>query len=96
MPDMNENFDEMSTADFEARLPELIASGPAELLSDPRLTVFFERNPDCSALVRDLAAIADAAKRLLQPEEEPEEEIEGDDIGADDPLWASIKGKLPV
>lgn len=92
---MSENFDNMTPQEFEDRLPELIASGPSDLLNDPKYTTFFEKNPNCSALVRDLAAIADAAKKLLQAESEvheEDEELPGFDAG--DPLWDRIKGKL--
>lgn len=93
MSDNNENFDKLTPAEFEARLPELIASGPGELLSDPRFSTFFENNPNCSALVRDLKAIADAASMLLRGEA-PEEEADLPDFDNNDPLWGRIKGKL--
>lgn len=89
------NFDNMTAQEFEDRLPELIAGGPQELLGDPQYATFFEKNPNCSALVRDLAAIAEAAKQLMQAENEAPEEAEelpGFDDG--DALWGRIKGKL--
>lgn len=90
-----ENFDNMTPQEFEDRLPELIAGGPSELLNDPKYASFFESNPNCSALVRDLAAIAEAAKKLLQAESEaPEEEDELPGFDSADPLWDRIKGKL--
>jgi len=94
MSEMNENFDNLTPSEFEARLPELIASGPGELLRDPRFSTFFEHNPNCSALVRDLQAIAEAASLLLNPEGATEEEVDLPDFDNNDPLWGRIKGKL--
>lgn len=56
----------MSCAEFQARLPDLISSG--EDLSDhPHL-----RECDlCRALLADLQTIADAARQLFPPEEPP-------------------------
>lgn len=86
-----ENFDNMTAAEFEQRLPDLLSSGPSSLLDDGRYATFFEKNPDCAGLVRDLQAIADAARLMFQPEDEPEAETEEEPT---DELWSRIKNKL--
>ncbi len=88
-----ENFDNMTAAEFEARLPDLIANnatGP--LTEDPQFEKFFAGNPTCAALVRDLEAIAKAAKDLFSIEE-PEEAID-EPVG--DKMWESIANKIKV
>jgi hypothetical protein len=78
------NFDQMSTADFERYLPELFASSPGGKVSDnPRLRRFLDANPDCAALVRDLETIAETARSLFEPEQEPS-----------DAVWSNIASKL--
>jgi len=81
-----ENFDNMSVADFEERLPDLVQSGQGKMTEDPRFTTFFEKNPDCAALVRDLEAIAEAARGLFEPAEDEE---------PSDDLWSKIVKELP-
>ncbi|HEY0264078.1 MAG TPA: hypothetical protein VGC07_06115 [Granulicella sp.] len=81
------DFDTMTAAEFEHFLPDLFASAPNGIVStDPRLQTFLAANPDCAALVRDLEAIATAARNLFEPtvEEEPE----------DDDIWQNIQKKL--
>ncbi len=85
MPDRNtpENFDNMSTAEFEKRLPDLFATGEGKVSQDPRFTNFLKSNPDCAALVSDLETIAEHAKSLFEPMEEPS-----------DSVWSNIASKL--
>lgn len=85
MTDMN--FDAMTTAEFSELLPELMASSEGTLSDDPRLQTFFATHPDAAALVRDLEAIAEAAKGLFEADEEAE---------PDDNLWSKIASKLPT
>jgi hypothetical protein len=58
----------LSCAEFQARLPELIASGE-DAASDPHL----ETCTDCRAFVASLEAIADAARQLFPSVEPPDE-----------------------
>src|SRR4051794_28828827 len=88
----NENFDNMTAAQFEERLPDLIAIGQGTFTDDPRFAVFFERNPDCAALVRDLEAIAKAARDLF-PSDEPDETLE-ESGGSNDKIWNKIANQL--
>lgn len=85
MSDLNNlNFDTMTTAEFEAVLPELFSAGASGKVSeDPRLAHFLGRNPDCAALVRDLETIAEYAKNLFEPVHDPS-----------DAVWDKLKGKL--
>lgn len=82
-----ENYDNMTAAEFEERLPDLFQAGGGKVTEDPRFAVFLERNPDCAALVRDLEAIAAAAVDLFQPAEEDE--------GPPEPAWGSLITKEP-
>ena len=77
------DFDTMTTADFEQYLPEFFANGDGHVSTDPRLQTFLKNNPDCAALVRDLEAIADQARSLFEPTEEPS-----------DAVWTNIQNKL--
>ena len=78
------DFDSMTAAEFEQYLPELFASGETGRLSeDPRLARFLAANPDCAALVRDLETIAETAKNLFVPDQEPSDEV-----------WSNIEKKL--
>ena len=78
------DFDSMTVAEFEQNLPELFASGESARLSeDPRLANFLAANPNCPALVRDLETIAETAKNLLVPDQEPSDEV-----------WSNIAKKL--
>lgn len=80
----NLNFDSMTTTEFERYLPELFASSEGGKVSaDPRLKNFLAKNPDCAALVRDLETIAETAKSLFEPDQEPS-----------DAVWSKIATKL--
>jgi hypothetical protein len=80
------DFDSMTAAEFEQYLPELFASGEGGKVSeDPRLTKFLNANPDCAALVRDLETIAETAKSLFEPDQEPS-----------DAVWSNIANKLKL
>jgi hypothetical protein len=77
------NFDTMKREDFENYLPDLFANGNGKVSQDPRLQKFLSENPDCAALVRDLETIADTARSLFEPVEEPA-----------DSVWSKIQSKL--
>ena len=79
----NVNFDNMTAAQFEDYLPDLFASGDGKVSQDPRFARFLADNPDCAALVNDLEAIAEHAKSLFEPTEEPS-----------DSVWSNIASKL--
>ncbi|MDE1162811.1 MAG: hypothetical protein PW792_12800 [Acidobacteriaceae bacterium] len=79
------NFDALTPGEFSEHLPELIASSEGSLFDDSRLTGFFAENPDAAGLVRDLEAIAAAAKSLFEPEAEEE---------PSDSVWSNIASKL--
>jgi hypothetical protein len=79
----NVDFDKMTKADFEEFLPELFASGEGKVSEDPRFATFLGKNPECMALVQDLETIADTAKKLFEPTEEPS-----------DAVWSNIASKL--
>jgi hypothetical protein len=81
LPDLD--VDTMTVAQFEEYLPELFAAGGGKVSEDPRLAKFLEDNPDCAALVRDLEAIAEHAKSLFEPANEPS-----------DALWSKISSQL--
>jgi hypothetical protein len=81
----NVDFDTMTKSDFEEFLPELFASGEGKVSEDPRFMKFLAKNPDCMALVRDLETIADTARALFEPTEEPS-----------DAVWSNIASKLKV
>jgi hypothetical protein len=77
------DFDTMTPADFEQYLPDFFANGDGHVSTDPRLQTFLKNNPDCAALVRDLEAIADQARSLFEPTEEPS-----------DAVWTGIQDRL--
>ena len=80
------DFDSMTPAEFERYLPELFASGEGGRVSeDPRLAKFLKANPDCEALVRDLETIAETAKSLFEPDQDPS-----------DSVWSNIANKLKL
>ena len=80
------NIDAMSPAEFEEHLPELFTSGGGRVSDDPRFQIFFSKNPDCEALVRDLETIAETARQLLEPTtEEPS-----------DSVWDRLQDKLKL
>ena len=82
----NLDFDSMTPAEFERYLPELFASGEGGKVSeDPRLTKFLKANPDCAALVRDLETIAETAKSLFEPDQDPSDKV-----------WSNIANKLKL
>ena len=83
MTDQGINFNTMTKADFEHHLPDFFASGNGKVSTDPRLQLFLANNPDCAALVRDLEIIAEYAGSLLEPADDPSEEV-----------WAGIQAKL--
>ena len=77
------NFDDLRPEDFEKYLPELFANGEGKVSQDPRLQKFLTRNPDCAALVRDLETIAETARSLFEPVDDPSDQV-----------WANIQDKL--
>jgi anti-sigma factor RsiW len=80
-----ENFDNMTPAQFEARLPDLFVIGNGKVSADPRFAVFLERNPDCAALVSDFEEIAEVARSMFDPAEDEE---------PSDDLWSKISKEL--
>ncbi len=78
-----ENYDSMTVAQFEERLPELFATGDGKVSEDARFANFLAANPDCAALVKDLEVIAAHAKSLFEPVHEPSDDV-----------WANIASKL--
>lgn len=77
------NFDEMSLAEFEQYLPDFFASYNGRISDNPLFATFLSANPDCAALVRDLEYIAETAKSLFEPTQEPS-----------DAVWSNIQSKL--
>ena len=82
------NFDNMTTAEFEEYLPELFENSGGSISKDPRFATFFQSNPDCAALVRDLEIIAEQARSLFDPS--------GEESGPEpsDAVWSNIASKL--
>ena len=76
------NFDTLTPAEFEQYLPDLFLAG-GKVSEDPRLAKFLGANPDCAALVRDLETIAETARSLFEPSNEPS-----------DAVWSNIASKL--
>jgi hypothetical protein len=84
MTDLNTiNFDSMKAEEFESVLPDLFASGTGKVSQDPRLQKFLSANPNCAALVRDLETIAEHARSLFEPIDDPS-----------DAVWTNIQSKL--
>jgi hypothetical protein len=82
--EMNEiNFDTLKPEEFENILPELFANGDGKVSRDPRLQKFLKKNPDCAALVKDLETIAETARSLFEPVEDPSDDV-----------WKKIQSKL--
>jgi hypothetical protein len=81
--DFNIDFDNLKPEEFEKYLPDLFAAGEGKVSQDPRLQKFLARNPDCAALVNDLETIAETARSLFEPVEEPSDKV-----------WANIQDKL--
>jgi hypothetical protein len=79
----NIDFDTLKPEEFENYLPDLFATGNGKVSQDPRLKKFLVANPDCAALVRDLETIAETARSLFEPVEEPSDRV-----------WANIQSKL--
>jgi hypothetical protein len=79
----NINFDTLKPEEFERYLPELFATGNGKVSEDPRLKQFLARNPDCAALVSDLETIAETARSLFEPVNDPSDQV-----------WSNIQSKL--
>jgi hypothetical protein len=79
----NIDFDTLKPEEFENYLPDLFATGNGKVSQDPRLQKFLARHPDCAALVRDLETIAETARSLFEPVEEPSDRV-----------WTNIQSKL--
>jgi hypothetical protein len=79
----NINFDTLKPEEFEQYLPELFATGSGKVSEDPRLQAFLARNPDCAALVHDLETIAETARSLFEPIDDPSDHV-----------WSNIQNKL--
>jgi hypothetical protein len=77
------NFDNLKPEEFENYLPELFANGNGKVSEDPRLKDFLARNPDCAALVSDLETIAETARSLFAPVDDPSDQV-----------WNNIQSKL--
>lgn len=77
------DFDNLRPDEFERYLPELFASVDGKVSEDPRLQKLFTEHPDCLALVRDLETIAETARGLLEPAEDPSDKV-----------WSNIQSKL--
>jgi hypothetical protein len=80
-----ENYDNMTAAEFEDRLPDLFATGGGKVSEDPRFAIFLKKNPDCAALVSDLETIAEHAKSLFEPTH---------DLEPSDSVWEKISKGL--
>src|SRR5580693_5852841 len=82
--DFNEiDFETLKPEEFENYLPELFANGDGKVSQDPRLQKFLAANPDCAALVRDLETIAETARSLFEPVDDPSDQV-----------WKNIQSKL--
>jgi hypothetical protein len=79
----NIDFDNLKPEEFELYLPELFATGNGKVSEDPRLQAFLARNPDCAALVSDLETIAETARSLFAPVNDPSDQV-----------WSNIQSKL--
>ncbi len=79
----NIDFDNLKPEEFEQVLPDLFANGDGKVSQDPRLKKFLAQHPDCAALVSDLETIAETARSLFVPIEEPSDKV-----------WANIQSKL--
>jgi hypothetical protein len=77
------DFDNLKPEEFENYLPELFATGDGKVSQDPRLKKFLARHPDCAALVNDLETIAETARSLFEPVEDPSDQV-----------WSNIQTKL--
>ncbi len=80
------NFENMTVAEFEERLPELFENGHGRVSEDPNVQRFLSQNPTCAALVKDLEYISEVAQDLFKPaEEEPSDHV-----------WSNIQSKLKI
>ncbi|HEX9199030.1 MAG TPA: hypothetical protein VF865_05690 [Acidobacteriaceae bacterium] len=79
----NIDFDNLKPEEFENYLPDLFATGNGKVSQDPRLKKFLSQHPDCAALVSDLETIADTARSLFEPVEDPSDKV-----------WSNIQSKL--
>ncbi|HEV2645809.1 MAG TPA: hypothetical protein VGU46_05525 [Acidobacteriaceae bacterium] len=79
----NIDFDTLKPEEFEQYLPEFFATGNGKVSEDPRLKAFLARNPDCAALVHDLETIAETARSLFAPVNDPSDQV-----------WSNIQSKL--
>jgi hypothetical protein len=77
------DFDNLKPEEFENYLPELFATGDGKVSQDPRLQKFLAAHPDCAALVSDLETIAETARSLFEPIEDPSDNV-----------WSKIQNKL--
>src|SRR5579884_4052257 len=77
------DFGNLTPDEFERHLPELFAGSEGKLSADPRLQRLFAKYPDCLALVSDLETIAETARKLLEPTEDPSDKV-----------WTNIQSKL--
>jgi hypothetical protein len=77
------DFDNLKPEEFENYLPELFATGNGKVSQDPRLKRFLSQHPDCAALVSDLETIAETARSLFEPIEDPSDQV-----------WSNIQSKL--
>ncbi len=79
----NIDFDALKPEEFEHILPDLFACADGKVSQDPRLKKFLAANPDCAALVCDLETIAETARSLFEPVEDPSDQV-----------WQKIQSKL--
>ena len=77
------DFENLTPEEFERHLPELFAGTDGKLSEDPRLQNLFAKYPDYLALVTDLETIAETARGLLEPTEDPSDKV-----------WTNIRNKL--
>jgi hypothetical protein len=73
---MSQKLDILSCMEFQARLPDLIASG-ANISDQPH----FQTCENCRALLADLETIAEAARQLFPVVEPPDELWEQIELG---------------
>lgn len=77
------NIDTMSLAEFEQYLPDFFATYNGRVSDNPRFAKFLGSNPDCATLVSDLEYIAETAKSLFEPTQDPS-----------DAVWGNIQSRL--
>ncbi|MDE3105593.1 MAG: hypothetical protein KGK08_10500 [Acidobacteriota bacterium] len=73
----------MTLAEFEHYLPHFFAAYNGRISDNPRFAKLLAAYPDCAALVRDLEYIAETARNLLEPADEPS-----------DAVWSGIQSRL--